>query len=468
LNRRLAAPVYLGVLPITRGPGGRLRLGGGGAAVEHVVRMRRLPKERVLKSLVATDAAEPALLRSLARLIAEFHLQAPNDGEVAAHGAPDALVARWDDNLRGSAAFAGSLFAPEDHAILTDFGPSFVRVHETLLRARQSGGRIREGHGDLHAEHVYFLDRTLAALADAPAVPSGAIVVDCIEFSRAFRCADVAAEIAFLAMDLERLGRADLAAAFVDAYADAAGDPRVRDLQPFYVCHRACIRAKVEALKSAEPEVAAAERTAAAARAREYFGLALRHAWRAGNPVLIAVVGLSGSGKTALARALAQASGFACLSSDVVRKAMPDDAGGTTGYGAGRYAPAARAAVYDLLLDEADRVLARGESVIVDATFIERARRDAAARVAHARGRRHVFIECRVSADVIRRRLEARTSADVSDARWETYVRQRETAAPLHADEPAITIDTGGDLAAARAAALRALWRWRHGRSAAP
>jgi hypothetical protein len=466
LNRRLSPGVYLDVVPLTRGTGGRLGLDGDGEAVEHVVRMRRLPAERMLARLAATPWVGPGAMEALAERLAAFHATAPSSPEIAAHADPETLARAWRENLDGARAFVGHLLAAEDHEILADFGPTWIRRHETLLRARQAAGRIREGHGDLHAEHVCFVDAPLPPVEGLPPLGPGIYVFDCIEFSRPLRSNDVASEVAFLAMDLESLGRPDLAGRFVAAYAAAAADAVLPVLVPFYACHRACVRGKVEGLASREGEVEAGAREAAATRARQHFALALRYAWAAGGPALIACAGLSGSGKTTLAGDLAAATGFTRLGSDPIRKRGRGDAPGTDGpYGTGAYAPAAREAVYRTLSAEAEAALAAGQGVIADATFMARAERERLAAVARRQRCPVVFVECRAEEETVRARLQARIGAGgLSDARWETYLAQRDRWDRFGASEPHLVVDTSGSPKATRAVALGRLWRWRQGR----
>jgi predicted kinase len=261
-------------------------------------------------------------------------------------------------------------------------------------------------------------------------------------------------------MDLEARGYPALAAGFTAAYAAATGDADVATLLPFYGCHRAAVRGKVEGLQAAAADAPAATREEAAARAWRHFALALRLAWRAGGPAVIAVAGLSGTGKSALADTLADATGFTRLATDVLRGPAVRAA-----YGDGAYSPAARAAVYDRLIDETERRLAGGVGVVADATFLRAADRGRLAAAAHRERRPIVFVECRAPADVVRARMEARAAAgSSSDARWDTWVAQRSAWEPFAADEPHVTVDTGGALAAARRAALTALWPWRQGR----
>jgi uncharacterized protein len=460
LNWRLAVPIYLGVLPVTREHDGRLALAGDGPVLDHVVWMRRLPASRMLDRLVAEGAADAGMFGRLARLVADFHASAAGGSTVAAHASPEAILGAWRKVLALAAPLVGGALPAAIHTILTSFGQAFLAQHDALLRKRQAAGhRIREGHGDLRAEHVYIIDAPVPAEPPQAPIAPGIYVVDCIEFSHALRCIDVASEIGFLAMDLERLGRPDLAEVFVDAYVAASGDQDLRTLLPFYCAYRACVRGAVEGLKAGEAEVDSADRVAAAGRARQYFALAQRYAWKAQGPAVIACCGLSGSGKTTLAATLAEATGFVHLSSDVIRRQTPP-CSSPAPYGTGLYAPAARAAVYARLCDETDGALAASRGVVADATFLRRADRDALAAVATRRGRPVIFLDCHADPETIHRRLGA-PRIGLSDARWETYLAQRAERDPFGANEPHRMVDTGGDLADVVEETLPALWRWR-------
>jgi aminoglycoside phosphotransferase family enzyme/predicted kinase len=452
LNRRLAAPVYLDVLPITETSDGP-RLGGPGRPIDWVVRMRRLPAERALGALLERGLVDDALVEQLGAHLAAFHAAAP----MARGGDPEALARAWRDNLDGVDTMVGTLLAAEDFAILGDFGATWVVRHDAVLRARADLGHVRDGHGDLRVDHVYVLENGLPALPDAPAVPAGLWIVDCIEFSEAFRAVDVAADLSFLVMELESLGHERLARKLIAAYAEAAEDPLVPALVPFHACHRAIVRGKVDGLAARDPAIPDAERDAAAARARRLFALAGRFAWRSGDPVVVACTGLSGTGKSAVATMLGDTTGFRVVSSDVMRRE-------NTPPGGMRYTADARAAVYARMREAVDVALTNRESVIVDATYLSRTERDRLAHTVACYGRRHVFVECEAREDVVRRRLDARDASSVSDARWDTYLGQRRTREPFGDDEPLLRVDTGGALATARAALLPRLWQWRQGR----
>jgi uncharacterized protein len=413
--------------------------------------MRRLPADRTLAALVARGAADDALLDDVAAVIARFHARA----ERVAGGGAAALVAAWDENLDGIVPFVGRHLDDEAFAILRDFGRTWPARRATVLAARAAAGRVRDGHGDLRLDHVYVLDRGLPDDAGAPAVAPGIRVVDCLEFSPELRAVDVAADVAFLAMELAGAGRADLARRFVEAYARAADDPLVPALVPYHASHRAVVRGKVEALAADEPEVPPDARTRAADEAGAKLALAGRFAWAAGDPVVVAMAGLAGSGKSSVAEAIAGAAGFRIVASDRVRKAK--------GAAPVRYDAAARSAVYAALRRAVDRSLGGRESLVVDATFIERAERERLARTVRGWGARLLFVHCVADEGVVRARLAAREAGSPSDARWDVYVRQREAADPFGADEPVLEVDTSAGALPPRGLLPR-LWAWRQGR----
>jgi aminoglycoside phosphotransferase family enzyme/predicted kinase len=458
LNRRLAAPIYLGRVAVTRGRAGDLTLRGRGTLVEPLVLMRRLPGDRSLARLVERGQADARMLGAVAHRLARFHAAAPAGPSVAREATRARLATSWRRVLALTASLPPDVVRPLQARVLADAGPTLLRAYAERFDARRTGGRIREGHGDLHAEQVYVLDAALPRLPPHPAVPAGPWIVDRLEFSRALRCCDVASEAGFLAMDLERLGRRDLADAFVAAYRTASRDTGLDDVLPFYVAYRACVRGAVEGMKAAEREVDPDDANVARTRARRFFDVALHAVWRAGPPPIIACGGPSGSGKSTVAAALAAATGFAAVSSDRLRKERAGVASGTRAPDAA-YAPAARAAVYDALCRAAARQLGAGRGVVVDATFLRRAERDRLAAVAARRGAPLCWIVCDAAPGTIRERLASRP-AGWSDATWDVYVRQMETREPCGRDEPHVVLDTAGPRELVADAALAAAWSW--------
>ena len=249
--------MYLGVVPICEPTIGT---SGGRPVLDYAVRMRRLPEDRMLDALVRRGRATPAMVEAVADRLAAFHAAAATGPGVDEHGAPAAVLANAAENFAQTRPFVGRSIDAEIWALIHWSTLEFLERRRALFERRVAAGRVRDGHGDLHAANV-CLTEPIA-------------IFDCIEFNDRFRCGDVAAEVAFLAMDLEYRGRADLAAAFTDRYVEVSGDRDIRDVLDFYLCYRAYVRGKVESLKLDEPGFSAEEYGMALTRARRYFDLA--------------------------------------------------------------------------------------------------------------------------------------------------------------------------------------------------
>ena len=450
LNRRLCPDVYLGVVRLVERRGAYF-VGGTGRPVEPAVRMRRLPDAGMLPNLLATGAVDARLVGRIARRLARFHARAATGPGVDEYGGPATVRANWDENFAQTAPFVGRMVPASVQEAIVAYVERFLAEQRALLERRVAAGRIREGHGDLHAGSICVEGRRLQ-------------LFDCLEFSARFRCADVAAEVAFLAMDLDHYGRADLAAAFVDAYVRDGGDRELARLLDFYKCYRAYVRGKVASLRLAEPGLAPAQEVDVVAEARAYFDLAWAYTGGLARPTLVVTMGLPASGKTSLARALARRLGLVHLASDVVRKELaglqPTEHGGA-GFGQGLYDPATTRRTYATLRRRAGRWLRRGRSVVLDATFGRVAERAAVRRLAARTGARLVVFHCRAAKATLRERLAARAgdSGVVSDARLEhwpalraAYAEPAELAGVVAVDTTATPADVvGRALAALRA-----------------
>src|SRR5260370_10680181 len=176
-----------------------------------------------------------------------------------------------------------------------------------MLNRRARDRMVREGHGDLRSEHI--------------CVTGEIDVIDCVEFSERLRYADIASDLAFLLMDLDRLGAPALGHLLLSTYLTEIADPALPRLLNFYKCFRAVLRGKVSSLKAREGEVPKPQRYRAGETTRKYFAAAYSYA-KAGSPTLIVVCGLPATGKSTVAQALAVRSGFEVLNSDVVRKRL--------------------------------------------------------------------------------------------------------------------------------------------------
>jgi aminoglycoside phosphotransferase family enzyme/predicted kinase len=451
LNRRLAPGLYLDVVPIVR-RGSGYALGATEDmchAEEFAVRMRRLDQNRMLDRLIAAGEADEQTMRDLARRLADFHACASTDNAWR-YGSAAALWRRVLGDLGSYEAFIGYTVSERELREIEDYCRRFIESQWELLNQRAKTGRVRDGHGDLRAEHICI-------------EPDDTInIYDCVEFSESIRYCDVAADIAFLAMDLDRLDAPRLSLAFVLAYAEASADDDLGTLMPFYKCYRASIRGMAESQRSLAPEVSAPEREQARSLAGTQFAMAHRYAMLAA-PAMVVVCGLSGSGKSTLARALRHRLGFEVLNSDVVRKRLahlPAEVRTRGGYAEGIYTEDFNRRTYAAMLEEAGKLLRCGRGVILDATFRDPDKRRLAAELASRAGVPWLFVECRCDEkEAIARLAErARNRNEVSDADVEVYRHQRTEFAPL-SEIPAYrhcTVDTtDGSAAGALEAELR-------------
>jgi hypothetical protein len=430
LNRRLAPDVYLGVADV-HGPDGEL--------CDHLVVMRRMPAERRLSSLVSRGVNVDDDLWHLAHLLAAFHASAERSAAADHAAGVDALAQRWAGNTAVLRHPAGEFVdrAKVDHA--QELVDRYLAGRRALFAARIADGRAVDGHGDLMADDIFCLD-------------DGPRVLDCIEFADAFRLGDTLADVAFLAMDLERLGHAELADRLLTAYQEHADDNWPTSLAHHHIAYRAHVRAKVAAIRAAQGH------EPSAGDARALLDLALRHL-EAAQVRLIVVGGLPGTGKSTLAAGLGATIGATVLRSDEIRKELAGLAPTTPAaapFGEGIYTPAATARTYRTALDRAATALRLGESVVVDASWTDVSWRVEACAVAGRTGADLVELCCVASPALAAERMRHRSAAgtDPSDA---TPAIAETMASSMALWPSATVVETSGAPASSLALALRCL-----------
>lgn len=431
LNRRLCPDVYLDVVPIVR-QSGHLLVEHDGEPVEYAVKMRRLPQERMLDQLLSSKLATAGMMEAAALKVAAFHEKSETSDEVATFGGITTIRQNTDENFEQTVRNIGTTITAANHEVIRAFTDGFIETHAPLFSERVRGGRIRDCHGDLHAAHICMTDDIC--------------IYDCIEFNDRFRYGDVASEVAFLAMDLDRFGRQDLSRTFVSAYQRASEDEDLKALIPFYKCYRAFVRGKVEGFKLTDPLMPEEERQAARRLARRYFHLAVDYA--RGKGLLIIMSGLTGGGKSTVAGELHELLGCELISSDAVRKRLaglsPTDRRYEP-FGEGIYSEVWTLRTYEEMLRQAESPLATGGCVILDAAFLREDERERARQVAMRASARVLLVECVAPYEVMVERLVKRQAGDsLSDGRPEILdgqIRSRESVAGISSQEH-VTIDT--------------------------
>jgi uncharacterized protein len=435
LNARLTTGVYLGAVPITLADG-IIKIDGAGEIVEWGTVMRRLPADGMLDERIRHGDVPPAFGNQLGTRLVAFHQSIAGTCYVRSGYGSDSSTAVVLENLEQLAPFSGPVLDERQFGMVAASICDYIAGNRAALDRRVADGWIREGHGDLRAEHICG--------------ESGGMIqiFDCVEFSKEIRCADVASDLAFLLMDLRRLKRPDLAADITSSYHDA-GIKLPKDLLRLYEAHRALVRAKVACLSMSDTSDESASRHRQ--EASEYLNLATA-ATVSTRPVLIAMTGLSGTGKSTVAHAIAQAMGATVIASDAIRKQLAGGKGSaSTEWRTGIYSPDWTDRTYARLLDEAQAELRAGKAVVVDATFLDdRWRIEAAVRARNAQAS-VLFIHVTCDPAVAERRIRARASggASVSDASVDTFREQvsvlRDKPVRFPDGSDSITVDTSKD-----------------------
>jgi aminoglycoside phosphotransferase family enzyme/predicted kinase len=449
LNRRLAPDVYLGVVPVVECDG-RLHFEGAGKAVEWAVKMRCLPHEATLESRLERDEVTPVHLAELARRLARFHETAATNEHVASFGRFEVSARNCRENFEQTAAHVGTTVQPVVWRRVRQLTEQLLGSARAFIDERAAARPARDTHGDLRLDHVYHFPEQ--------ALPDDWLIIDCIEFNERFRYADPIADVAFLVMDLAVYGRRDLARALARAYLDAAGDAEAAALFPLYVAYRALVRAKVEGIKFFEREVPAADRDNALQAAKAHWLLA--HSLLeppVGLPFVVVVAGLPGTGKSALAEALAARLPYGMLRSDAVRKEL---AGVATDQSLAPeyYTPEWSQRVYAELARRMVGRLEQGERVVIDANFRQEGQRRMFLDLAIQWGVPALMLHCQASDDVVRERLRQR-QGDASDADWNVYQQLAATWEPIGAAtrRDLATLDANQALEGVVEQAMRAL-----------
>jgi len=265
LNRRLSPAIYLGVVRITK-EGERTHLGGKGEPVEYAVKMKQIPEEELMDRLIEKRQVTPKMIEAVSEKLVQFYFAAETNDHIKSFGKPERVKQDTDENFAQTEKYIGVTLPGEIYEEVKNKTNDFFRRNKKLFVQRIASDRIRDCHGDLRLEHIVWGDEIS--------------IIDCIEFNQRFRYTDVAADIAFLAMDLDYHGREDLSEHLIGAYVGESGDRELMEVLDFYKCYRAYVRGKVESFRLDDPHIPEKEKKEALKRAQKYFGLAHRYAQR--------------------------------------------------------------------------------------------------------------------------------------------------------------------------------------------
>ncbi len=260
LNKRFSPDVYLDVVPISK-KGNGFSIGDDSDIAETALRMKRIDENCMLLNLLKKGQVGTDEINRLGSRLAEIYAAIPSDDKARPFGGLNTISFNIIENFDQTRGYIGGPVSADDFALIETWSLGFMEDNIKLFKARLDGGFIKEGHGDLHLQHIFMFGDSIT-------------ILDCIDFNERFRYGDAAQDIAFLAMDLDYNGYDVLAREFVGSYISASGDDSMREVLSFYKIYRAYVRAKVNSFMSGDPGMDDTGRKAAFERASEYYRLA--------------------------------------------------------------------------------------------------------------------------------------------------------------------------------------------------
>jgi aminoglycoside phosphotransferase family enzyme/predicted kinase len=435
LNRRFAPSLYLGVVPLTLGDA--LQIEGGGEVVDYAVKMRQFDDAGLLSNLALSKGLKAKTIRELGKTLAQTHAALDPLYPPSGPGTPLVIQDAMLQNFCQISRYPLAATTCERLTELQRWSTERIAQLMPAMVRRVALGNIKDCHGDLHLGNIAVIDEQL-------------VFFDCIEFNEEFRVMDTIAELAFVAMDCEARGLVAQARQLVNDYLEYSGDYSGLALLSWYGCYYALVRAKVNLMQvdPAEPELLQSD---AYRDFLKYLDLALRFSSPA-KPFLAITCGVSGSGKSTVAKAVFEATGAIRLRSDVERKRLFNLAPESTSESAvdrGIYTAEASAATFARLYQLALLTLNAGFSCIVDATFLRRKQRKPYRRMARDLGVPFVILSCEAAPNTMAKRIEKRNrkQSDASEANVEVMQRQLKSYQPPSGSELDVVLLVDSDTA---------------------
>ncbi len=427
MNRVIAPELYLEVVPITKA-GDTFSLGGEGEAVEYALKMRQFPQENLFINLFEAGKLSIEQMEELGKIVAQFHAQAAANDYISSFGTVAKVREAFDENYQQTEQYVGRVQTQQQLVETQAFTDSFFAQREALFQTRIANHKIKECHGDLHLKNICLWQDKIQ-------------LFDRIEFNEPFRFVDVMYDVAFAVMDLDARGRKDFGNAFLNTYLEQTGDWEGLQLLPLYLSRQAYVRAKVTSFLLNDPAIDDKVKQEASQTAADYY----KQAWEYTQPTqgkLILMSGLSGSGKSTVAKAIARKTGAIQIRSDAVRKHLAGialDAKGSDEI----YSSEMSQKTYDRLLELGILLVKVGFTVILDAKYDLISSREPVITAAKANQIPLQIINCTAPLDVISDRLNSR-SGDISDATADLLASQQAAAEDFTEAEKAYvtTVDT--------------------------
>jgi len=408
MNRAIAPEIYLEVVPIKETGAGKFSLEKNGEIVEYAVKMQQFPQENLLSELFAAGQLTEKNIEELGKTVADFHAVAVTNDRITSFGEVEVIREAFDENYQQTEKYIGIAQTKEQFEGTKKYSNDFFAEKKELFKQRRDNQKIKECHGDLHLRNICLWENKIK-------------LFDRIEFNEPFRFVDVMYDVAFAVMDLDARGRSDFANIFLNTYLERTGDWEGLQLLPLYLSRQAYVRAKVTSFLLDDPNIPPEVKADSKKTAADYYRLAWEYT-KSKQGQLFLMSGLSGSGKSTVAKELAKNSGAIQIRSDAVRKHIAGIALNQKGE-EDLYSEAMTQKTYDRLL-ELGIILAKvGFPVILDAKYDRIALRQKAIERAKSNDIPIKILHCSAPISLLKERLSQRAK-DISDATPDLLERQ--------------------------------------------
>ncbi len=408
MNQRGAPGIYLQVLPITQ-THGQFQFNGTGECVEYALKMRQFPQESLFSNLFERGELTPALMEELGRVVAAFHAQTETNDYIRSFGQPERVREAFDENYAQTQRYVGGPQTPQQYQETQAYTDCFFAERRDLFQQRLDQDRIRECHGDLHLRNICLWEGKI-------------FLFDCIEFNEPFRFVDVMYDVSYAVMDTDARHRPDLGNAYLNTYLEETGDWEGLKVLPIYLNRQAYVRAKVTSFLLEDPTASEDVKAEAFNSAAQYYRLAWAYTLPKQGQLFL-MSGLSGSGKSTVARYLARQQGAIHIRSDAVRKHLAGIPLRERG-GPEVYTPDMTAKTYQRLVQLGTELAREGYAVILDAKFDRQELRGMAIEQAQKQGIPVRILHCYAPEAILRERLQRRASSQTrQDSDWLAQTR---------------------------------------------
>ncbi|MGK7939453.1 MAG: AAA family ATPase [Crocosphaera sp.] len=430
MNQAIAPDIYLEVLPITI-KNNQVKIGEEGNIIDYVLKMHQFPQDCLFINLFQAGKLEKHDLEALGKIVSEFHKNTRTDDYIRSFGDIEVIKKSIDENYERTEKYINIAQTQQQYNETKEFTDNYFQLKQEQFKQRQKEDKIRECHGDLHLKNICLWNNKIQ-------------LFDRIEFNEEFRYVDVMFDVAFTVMDLDARKRQDLSNIFLNTYLEHTGDWQGLQVLPLYLSRQTYVRAKVTSMLLDDPNITEEDHNNALQDAKNYYHLALQYTQKHQGQIII-MSGLSGSGKTTVAKYLAQRINAILIRSDALRKHLANIPLNKTGSD-DIYTPEMNKKTYSNLIKLGEMLAIQGFSVILDAKFDRHILREPLIKIAQKNNIPLTILSCYAPVDILSDRLSQR-QGDISDATASLLQQQQENNENFNEEElPYVKmLDTSGN-----------------------